>query len=235
MTYDKNTIEFLPHPTVHNFQDLTGQTFHRLTVLGLIRFRILSTGKRQPMWLCECICGNYTQVWTGFLRNGNIKSCGCLRIDVPNALKHGMRHTSEYNSYAHAKARCNNPNNDDFFNYGGRGIEFRFNSFEEFYAEVGDRLSPLYSVNRINNNGHYEKGNIEWALDEPQANNKRNNRLLTCYGREQTLARWCREMKIDHSLVSYRLKLGWSDEKALTTPVRKQRVKTTASEPISER
>ena len=77
-----------------------------------------------------------------------------------------------YYVYKLAKSRCTNKNVPQFKDYGGRGIEFKFTSFEEFLEELGTR--PLgYTLDRINNNGHYEKGNVRWATRKLQANNKR--------------------------------------------------------------
>lgn len=94
-------------------------------------------------------------------------------------LQHG--HTSKkynhksitYVSYEKAKERCENPNVINYKWYGGRGIEFRFASFQEFLAEIGERPSKEYSVDRIDVNGHYEKGNVRWVTKNIQAQNKR--------------------------------------------------------------
>lgn len=73
--------------------------------------------------------------------------------------------------YKWAKTRCNNPNTKQWHNYGGRGIKFLFSSFEEFLNELGPR--PLnYSLDRIDNNGNYEIGNVRWASRKDQNNNK---------------------------------------------------------------
>ena len=70
-----------------------------------------------------------------------------------------MTKTPEWFAYVTAKTRCTNPNVEAFKHYGGRGIEFRFTSFKEFLTEVGLKPEPknLYSLDRIDNNGHYEK------------------------------------------------------------------------------
>lgn len=73
--------------------------------------------------------------------------------------------------YNWAKTRCSNPNVAQYKDYGGRGIKFLFNSFEEFLEELGPRPNG-YSLDRINNDGNYEKGNIRWATREQQNNNK---------------------------------------------------------------
>ena len=71
--------------------------------------------------------------------------------------------TPEYRAFNGAKSRCNNSANPSYKNYGGRGIQFKFSSFEEFINHVGFRPSGNHSIDRINNNGHYEIGNVRWA------------------------------------------------------------------------
>jgi hypothetical protein len=81
-------------------------------------------------------------------------------------------HRSEYNTYRSAMARCRNPKNISFAYYGGRGIEFRFASFEEFLAKLGPRPAGML-LDRIDNDGHYEPGNVRWATPGQSANNRR--------------------------------------------------------------
>jgi hypothetical protein len=83
--------------------------------------------------------------------------------------------TPEYAAYCCAKRRCDNPNDHAYKDYGGRDIKFLFESFEQFFAEVGPRPPgkhpsgrALYSIHRINNDGHYEPGNVKWATDKEQ-------------------------------------------------------------------
>jgi hypothetical protein len=80
--------------------------------------------------------------------------------------------TVEEQAYYNARARCTNPNNRNYKNYGGRGIEFRFTSFEQFHAEIGGRPTGK-TLDRQNNDGHYEPGNVRWASRSEQARNKR--------------------------------------------------------------
>ncbi len=133
---------------------------------------------------------------------------------------HGMRHTSEYNIYHKAKDRCNNPNDKRYKDYGGRGIEFRFHSFQEFFAEVGYKPTPKHSIDRINVNGHYEIGNVKWSTHLEQARNTRNNRHLTGHGKTQLLIEWAEELELHPATILERLKRGWSVEDALV-PVRR--------------
>jgi hypothetical protein len=77
--------------------DLLGQSFGRLTVTN----RAESTSKGLAQWKCKCECGNETVVRGSHLRNGNTRSCGCLRDDKLRnvATKHGLSKTKEYNRF----------------------------------------------------------------------------------------------------------------------------------------
>jgi hypothetical protein len=87
-------------------------------------------------------------------------NCGCGKNLTTTCL--ALDTLPEYSSYISAKMRCTNLNNDDFKQYGGRGIEFRFNSFEEFFAEAGHRPAGM-TIDRKDKNKHYEVGNVRWA------------------------------------------------------------------------
>jgi hypothetical protein len=84
------------------------------------------------------------------------------------------RNTPEYQAWADAKSRCTNPNHKRYSDWGGRGIEFRFESFADFYMELGPRPEG-YTLDRINNEGHYETGNVRWATRTQQQHNRRRN------------------------------------------------------------
>jgi hypothetical protein len=154
--------------------DLVGQKYGRLTVKALVG----RATHGQALWLCLCDCGIEKVINHSHLRSGNTKSCGCLNTPEARSLshiRHGMSYTPEWTSFHAAKKRCTNPKSKSFKDYGGRGIEFRFQSFEEFFAEVGPRPEPkfLYSLERIDNDGHYECGNVRWATKKQQARNRR--------------------------------------------------------------
>lgn len=136
----------------------------------------------QCIWLCQCDCGNQHKVLTCGLTSATTRSCGCLSTESkklrPNRVTHGFSRRKnvlpEYTIYCSAKARCNNPNTDSYPIYGGRGIKFKFKSFMEFYSLVGPRPKGM-SIERINNNGHYESGNVKWATAKEQAMNRRTS------------------------------------------------------------
>jgi hypothetical protein len=128
--------------------------------------------------------------------------------------------TTEHNSYASAKQRCTNPNHERYKDWGGKGIQFLFNSFEEFYAELGEKPFPKsdYSVERIDNKGHYEKGNVRWATAKEQARNRKSNTLITFNGETKILEDWAKALGISHRGLRVRLN-RWCLECSLTLPV----------------
>jgi hypothetical protein len=90
------------------------------------------------------------------------------------AFKIGLSQSPERRAYQNAKDRCLNPKCECYKNYGGRGIKFLFESFEEFLIHVGRRPSIYHSLERRNNDGPYSPANCCWATMEEQHKNKRH-------------------------------------------------------------
>jgi hypothetical protein len=160
------------------------QIFGRLLVI-----RRAPRGNRKSRgqhWLCNCICGNSCIVRQDGLKSGNAKSCGCLQREAITRTglaraTHGHdrvgKRTRIYRIFSSMQQRCENPNNKSWKNYGARGIKFCFKSFEQFLEIVnalGPKPTPKHTFDRINNEGHYEAGNLRWATPKEQANNRRN-------------------------------------------------------------
>lgn len=216
-------IDLQPLPVHSRFKDLSGRRFGRLQVLGLYG-KLYNAPKPVYYWVCLCDCGNKKPVQSACLLRGTTLSCGCLAQE--NCLKANIIHnesnkTPEYSSYCHAKERCNTPNHLAFAGYGGRGIKFLFNSYKEFLAEVGRKPTAKHSLDRIDNNGNYEKGNIRWATPHTQRLNTRTNRLITIDGVTLTATEWAEKYNIGREAIYSRLKRQRCDKCAVTVLINK--------------
>lgn len=144
------------------------------------------------------------------------------RYGPPKPKKKQAPITPERASYWAAKARCQCPTHHAYDLYGGRGIEFRFKSFQEFVEHLGPRPSLKHTLDRIDSNGHYEPGNVRWATWKQQGANKRSNRYITFQGRTQTVSDWARELGFANNTINERIKRGWCVSCSLTIPKQKK-------------
>ena len=191
--------------------DLVGQTFGKLVVLR--QDGMAGTNKA---WLCRCECGTETRVAGNNLRAGNTVSCGCYRAQ--KEVTHSMSKTRVYSIWRNMINRCTLESSTRYANYGGRGIfvcERWLESFEAFYADMGEPPSEHHTIERLDSNGPYTLSNCTWAVQEVQQNNRTNNRLIECNGRRQTLSQWSKERNLHRSTISTRLALGWPTAQAL--------------------
>lgn len=187
-------------------------------------------GKRASFVECRCSCGDVATYRMDHLKSGASQSCGCLqkeRTSVSNK-RHGHssggKVSSEYGTWRAMIDRCENPSVNGYLNYGGRGIKVctRWHKFENFIEDMGNKLKPNLSLDRIDVNGDYCPENCRWATKKEQANNTRKNCLVTAFGKTQTVPQWADEMNIDYSVLYLRLyRLNWDPEKAITTKARK--------------
>lgn len=219
--HDSN-ISTIPLPTNNRFHNLTNRPFGRLIVVGL---HCMKT-KSQYCWLCRCECGNHTTVLRVNLRPGLMISCGCYKSEMitKRSLRHGDaprgQYSVEYTAYTTAKQRCTNPHNEDYPRYGGRGIKFLFDSFPEFLTEVGRKPRQDLTLNRKNNNGHYEKGNLEWADDAAQTRNRASNIWIVIDDVTRILTDWCGISGIKRGTAANRIRvLHWCGPCAVTLSV----------------
>lgn len=159
----------------HNFKNLEGEVFGRLTVIKLSK----KSKPKAIYWECLCQCGNIKSISSSSLCSGNTKSCGCLRKEMLSSSKstHKKSGSPEYNCYHHMIKRCYNKNNNVYKYYGARGIKVCdrwLESFENFYEDMGSRPSSRHSIDRINNDGDYEPGNCKWSTQSEQTINSRH-------------------------------------------------------------
>lgn len=206
------------NPTGRPKVDISGKRFGRLVVL-----HPCGSKGHSALWLCLCDCGMHTEVPGPQLRSGNTKSCGCYKKDVQEI--HGEHRSPEYKVWSAMIDRTTNPNHEYFHHYGGRGIAVcdRWKtSLALFIEDMGRRPSKGYSLDRIDNNGHYEPENCRWANWKEQQRNRRNNRYLTYNGETRCMSDWAEHLGIGKSVLHARLRKGWNVEKVLTTPVAKR-------------
>jgi hypothetical protein len=203
--------------------DLIGRRFGRLVVTT---FAYKKGGR--IFWNCKCDCGNTTSIRGDHLKSGNTRSCGCL---VQNKLSLSPSEFTADDAVKKAKAvyrcmrdRCLNKNRAAFKNYGGRGIKIcnRWlgeEGFKNFLEDMGTPLSIRHQLDRINNDGNYESSNCCWTTNKENNWHKQDSHMLTLNGRTQCGSAWVEELGIDKSTLWKRVRLGWSDEKVLTTPI----------------
>lgn len=120
------------------------------------------------------------------------------------------------------KQRCEDPNHRRFRDWGGRGIRVLWENYEQFRADMLPDYKPGLQIERRDNNGHYCKENCKWATAKEQALNTRRNKRITFNGETLTYSQWQERLGFGRSTISGRMNLGWSVERALTTPVMKR-------------
>jgi hypothetical protein len=194
--------------------DLIG---HRFGMLVVVRY-VGANKNRAAVWACSCDCGGERITLGNSLRRGNAVTCGCK----PGNYKHGGYRTRAYNIRHSIIGRCHNERNKDFGSYGGRGISVCsrwIESLSKFLEDMGEPPTPQHSIDRIDNSGNYEPGNCRWATADEQGKNKRNNHMVEYMGERMCVSDWATRVEIPDSVIGHRLRVGWSVERALTTPV----------------
>lgn len=194
--------------------DRRGERYERLLVIE----RAPNAGPKDTnaRWVCRCDCGRQVIAYGQDLARDKHKSCGCL--NAQRIYKHGMSYSPLHLVWRQMRDRCRNPNHPSFHNYGGRGIKVsvEWETFATFYADMGYPPRGA-SLERKDNDGPYSKDNCCWATPKEQHNNKRSNRMLTVFGRTQTLAQWADECGIPWTTLRGRLdRYGWPAEQAVT-------------------
>ena len=189
--------------------DLSGKSFGRWFV---------SDYAGKSYWNCVCECGTVRKVNGKNLTLGTSSSCGCYVAEINT--KHGMSRTRVYSIWEGMKQRCTSPSSSYWHRYGSRGIKVceRWQSFENFYADLGEPPSKQHSLGRIDNDGDYEPSNVRWETLEQQNNNKVLNHKVTIDGVTKTLTQWAEENGLKPSTVMSRVSYGWSDYDAVTLP-----------------
>lgn len=195
--------------------NLKGRLVEYLTVIG----PGVNIGNER-VWVCLCKCGN-TIVKRHFhlTQKSYSHSCGC---QMRRTTLHGMSHMPEYKAWIYMIHRCQTKTGLTFTRYGARGIvvchEWR-ESFEAFYKYLGPKPTRAHSIDRINNDGSYEPGNVRWATKIEQMRNRSSTIMVEIDGAMLPLTEAAEKFKINSSTLYYRLMRGLSGHDALTLPL----------------
>lgn len=178
------------------------------------------------MGLFKCDCGNEKRTRLAWVRDGLVKSCGCLHSEKSAEMgrlsaTHGKSKTAVYRIWRAMINRCNNPKVERYPAYGGRGISVcaRWTGpggFEKFISDIGDRPTEKHSIDRIDVNGNYEPGNVRWADQKTQDANRRNTVMVEYMGERMTMSEASRVSGIGRATLKWRHDNG----KPLFAPVR---------------
>lgn len=206
-------------------KDLTGQRFGRLTVIRATDQRVRSGKSSYIVYECLCDCGNTCFVCTWQLTAKGYKgkkSCGCLNKETGSGYIHGGSRTPLYHVWDSMKARCNNPKNTAYKDYGGRGIrvcaEWQ-NDFEVFRDwALSNGYKEDLSIDRIDVNGNYCPENCRWITIKEQQSNKRSTIRIEYNGETHTILEWSQITGIKYITLFQRIKAGWPTDKALNAP-----------------
>ncbi len=204
--------------------NLIGQKFGRLIVVE----RVDNDGHNRTCWLCQCNCGKRKIFLASNLKQGYTQSCGCLSKEklikrATHGQTKGKKKSKIYRIWVSMIQRCTNPNDKGYEDYGGREITVckRWLKFENFLEDMGEAPEG-HQIDRENNDKGYYKKNCRWVTKQTQMRNKRDNNLIIYDGKNQCIAAWSEKIGIPYNTLWHRIvKLNWSPERALTTPVRK--------------
>lgn len=193
--------------------EIAGQRFAKLTVIK----RVTNDSSR---CICKCDCGTVKEYSVSNVRSLRTKSCGCIKSTTPPHNKsHDMTNTSTYKTWCHMIYRCNNPSSKSYPDYGGRGISVcdRWLTFENFLSDMGERPGGL-TIDRIDNDGNYEKQNCRWATKKKQANNRRTSKLIEYNQETYTMSELATISGLPLKTFWSRFNSGWDIDRIMKTP-----------------
>lgn len=168
---------------------------------------------------CICDCGKVRPVKATALSRGDSRSCGCTSADAQ--VTHGMSRSSLYMVWRGMLSRTECPSHKHYENYGGRGIVVcdRWHQFSLFAKDMSPGYRHGLHLDRVDNNGPYAPDNCHWVTPAENQRNKRTNHVITWRGRTLVATDWAVLLGLKPNTLIYRLRRGWTVERALSTGV----------------
>ena len=168
-------------------KDLTGIQIGRLTVLEYAG----RNKKNEPMWLCQCSCGNKKEIKGYSLTcKKPTQSCGCIQHEIlvkrnkENGIRNGDTENPLYGRiyriWCAMKHRCEKENDVNYHLYGGRGITVckEWHDWETFKNwALNNGYQDDLSIDRIDTDGNYIKNTLDnygISLEDFERYNKLN-------------------------------------------------------------
>lgn len=180
--------------------DITGNQYGKWLVIGPYRRE-----KKQTKWFCRCTGCDQVEQWVAGSTLKNGESTGCrqcgFKVTGKKNSTHGQSKSRLYNVFCNIIARTEVESSINYERYGGRGIklcpEWR-RDFEAFSAYVGEPPTADHEIDRIDNNGNYEPGNVRWNTVKENNRNKRSNVIIEMDGKSQCLIEWAEEYGVPY-------------------------------------
>lgn len=188
---------------------------------------VTKTGAKKKKALYKCFCGNEFETIKRNIITGNTKSCGCYRKSKLKKTKttHGFSKHILYRYYHNMLNRCYNINNISYKHYGGKGIKVckrwlnKEKGFKNFIKDMYSSFKEKHTLERINSLKNYSKNNCKWATWNEQSRNKNTILLITYKGITKCAKDWSLFLGGSENLVQERLRKGWEEQKAVSTPL----------------
>lgn len=204
--------------------DITGNKYNSLTA---VRFHHKAQKEQDKphYWVFRCDCGNEIVARKNAVTSGNTKRCKeCSYALAKLRTTHGFAGSRLYREWAGIIQRCENPKSTSWMRYGAVGVTVcdEWHSFAPFMRwALQNGYSENLQIDRIDINGNYEPSNCRWVSMREQANNKKTTVFVQYNGEQIPLSFLAQRIGMKYHTLHTRLfKLGWSVERATSTPVR---------------
>ena len=220
--------KYIVHNGIRIASDFVPETFGRLTTIGPVFWMPIGIKhKRRKFQVCQCSCGALGVYRKDQIESGGTCSCGCYNREIVKKVntKHGASQgrCSEYTCWENMRVRCRQGTGK----YHKRGIRVcdrwrdPVHGYTNFLADMGNKPSAEYTIEREDNDGDYCPENCVWATMEVQARNKTSNVVIHAFGISMIIADWSKYTGLPVNTIKARIRQsGWPPEIALSTPTK---------------